>query len=203
MIQNPRRLRLHLPPAAHATSSHPRAEPKCPGCAQHLQLRDTPLRIPAGYRLEPTHTESGERNVSGFGVCPHCRLVYEDVNALTYMYEEVRQQVLLAAYRARLARDLFDAGPAKVRDALTELAGAFQGLEGQPGVRPFSARRLEDWMCRGSLSPGVRHCAAFVLHVAEATSCWARQFDVTTAMEHWAPAQRAVFLEWAKAPWWA
>jgi hypothetical protein len=203
MIQNPHRLRFNVLAADGATGPHTRAEPKCPGCAQHLELHDAPLRIPAGYRLEPTHTESGERNVSQFGACPHCRLVFEDVNAVTLVYEEVRKQVVLAAYRARLARELFDAGDAKVPAALTELAEAFGCLEGQPGVRPFSSRLLDDWTCHCPLSCGEHYCAAFVLHVADATSCWAKQFDVAEAMEHWAPAQRAVFLEWAKAPWWA
>lgn len=203
MIQNPHPLRFHLTTARSATSSHTAPAPKCPGCAQHLQLHDAPLRIPAGYRLESTHTESGERNVAQFGVCAQCRFVFEDVNAVASVYEEVRKQVLLAAYHVRLARELFDAGRANVSAALSELAAAFPCLEGQPGVRPFSGPLLEDWMSRGALSSGERYCAAFVLHVADATSCWAQHFDVAEAMEQWAPAQRAVFVEWAKAPWWA
>ena len=70
-------------------------------------------------------------------------------------------------------------------------------------MRPFSARRLNDWMCETALPARIRDSAGFVLHVADASSLWARQFDVVGAMERWEPAERAVFIEWSKAPWWA
>jgi hypothetical protein len=190
-------------PAGSSILAYKRAEPTCPYCSRRLQLCAAPIRVPAGYRLEPTHSESGERDVSRFGQCGHCCLVFEDVNTLMAVYEQVRQRILLAGYRVRRARELFDGGRGNARVALRELASAFPCLEGQPGVRPFSAPRLKDWMCETALSASERDCALFVLHVADAASGWAQHFDVVAALERWDPVQRAVFIEWAKAPWWA
>jgi hypothetical protein len=201
MINSDQRSCSRMSLAGAITSSYTRAEPKCYCCGERLALYGTPLRVPAGFRLQLTHTQSGERDLSRFGVCASCCLVFEDVNAVMAVYEQVRQQVLLAIHRARLAHELLDGGDA--RAALSELAAAFPCLEGQPGVRPFSARRFNDWMCETALVANVRDCTGFVLHVADASSLWARQFDVVRAMERWEPAERAVFIEWAKAPWWA
>jgi hypothetical protein len=200
---NTRRTSQTVLPAGSSIAAYKRAEPTCPYCSRRLQLCDASIGVPAGYRLEPIRAESGERDVSRFGLCGHCCLVFEDVNALMAVYEQLRQQILLAVYRVRRARELFDGGRGDVRGALKELASGFACLEGRPGVRPFSAPRLKDWMCETALSASERDCALFVLHVADAASSWAQQFEAVAALERWDAAQRAVFLEWAKAPWWA
>lgn len=202
MVDTPRTSQPELP-AGSAILAYKRAEPTCPYCSQRLELCPAPIRVPAGYRLEPTHTESGERDISRFGMCWHCCLVFEDVNALMALYERVRERILLAVYRVRRARERFDSGRGNVPAALGALATAFACLEGKPGVRPFSAPQLKDWMCNTALSASERDCALFVLHVADAGSGWAQHFNVVEALQRWDPAQRAVFIEWAKAPWWA
>src|SRR6187401_1081357 len=105
---NEQRRRFSVLLASATTLPYTRPEPKCYCCGQRIALYDAPVRVPAGYRLQPTHSESGERDVSRFGVCKLCCLVFEDVNALVAVYEAVRQQVLLAVHRTRLARELFD-----------------------------------------------------------------------------------------------
>ena len=192
-----------LSPVRRATSPYARLELRCFCCGQYLVLYPAPVRVPSGYRLEYTHTESGERNLAQFGVCNHCCLVFEDLNALMVSYEAVRQEVLIAVHHARLARELSEGRQRDVPAALSELALGFPCLRGQPGVQPFSAEELQEWMCEAALSASERDCAGFVLHVADARSSWARQFDAGVAMQRWAPAPRAVFIEWAKAPWWA
>lgn len=203
MIQAAHTSRNWLSPVRRATAPYARVEPKCFCCGQCLALYPAPVRIPPGYRLEHTHAESGERNLAQFGVCNPCCLVFDDLNALMVMYEQVRQDVLIAVHHARLARGLFEGGHHDVPAALSELASGFPCLRGQPGARPFSAAELQEWVCEAALSASERDCAGFVLHVADARSSWARHFDAVAAMQRWEPAERAVFIEWAKAPWWA
>ena len=81
--------------------------------------------------------------------------------------------------------------------------GELVGLAGAPGVRPFAANTLHNWACEQPLSEGVRAAIAFVLHVADAGARWKLRFEVVGAMKVWDTAQRAVFVEWARLPWWA
>jgi hypothetical protein len=203
MINTPLAPALRTRPAGRSISASSHDAPACPYCRRRLELREAPLRTPAGFRLEQLHGDSGPRDLSRFGLCGRCRVVFEDVNALIAMYGQLREQILLAVRRARRARERFDAGRGDVRAALSELAEAFVCLQGQPGVRPFSPSRLNGWMCGTALGADQRECAAFVLHVTDAASPWGQRFDVVAAMECWNPPQHAAFIEWAQAPWWA
>jgi hypothetical protein len=182
-------------------SSAVTAGPACPYCCLRLELTNAPLRVPAGYRLERTYA-AVEPDVAQIGVCRRCRVVFEDVNTQLSSYQMVRQRVLLAIYRTRRARDIFDRRRGNVREAMSELAEAYACLEGKPGVRPFSAHRLHEWVWETELEESERDCVAFVLHVHDATADWTVRFDSVAAMLRWDVAQRAVFLEWAQCPWW-
>ncbi|HEX6239874.1 MAG TPA: hypothetical protein VFZ61_03225 [Polyangiales bacterium] len=117
--------------------------------------------------------------------------------------EEDRRRVLLAGYRARRAHDRFRVDHAERFRAVTELAEAFVSLAGAPGVRPFDARTLHDWAVEQPLDEAARCAVAFILHVADAGTRWRLRFEVMQAMRCWDTAQRAVFVEWARRPWWA
>jgi hypothetical protein len=202
MINAPFPSALRAPPAGRSSAAYKRAEPACLYCCRRLELRQAPLRVLPGFQLEQLQAESGRRDRSKFGLCSRCHVVFEDVDALMAVYEQLREQMSLAIHCVRRARDKFDGGRGNARAALSELAEAFVCLRGQPGVRPFSPARLNEWMCETALRADQRECVAFVLHVADAASCWGQRFDVVAAMESWNPVQRAVFVEWAQAPWW-
>jgi hypothetical protein len=119
------------------------------------------------------------------------------------MSDQDRQRVLLAGYRARRARDRYRMGRGERFEAVSELAEAFACLQGVPGVRPFQAVQLHVWACENTETSALRDCVAFVLHVADAGARWSVRFDAVSAMERWETVQRAVFLEWARRPWWA
>lgn len=186
--------------AGHSTEE--RTEPVCPYCCLELELSCAPLRVQSGVRIERAQRAVGDRDFSVAGLCKRCRVVFEDVDTLA-SYEQIRQRVHVAIYRTRRARDLFDRRKGDVRAAMSELAEAFAWLEGKPGVRPFSAHKLHEWVSETELTDGQRDCVAFVLHVHDATWDWIVRFDVVAAMERWDPAERAVFVEWAQCPWWA
>jgi hypothetical protein len=174
----------------------------CPYCCQRLELSNTGVHLKPGFRVERS-PEEGACESPLIGVCRGCRVAFDDVTAQPLVHEEVRHGVLLAIYRTRRARDIFDCRRGNVSEAMSELAEAFVWLDGKPGVRPFSAHELHAWACGTALSACQRDSIAFVLHVHDATARWDVCFDVAGALQRWDPTQRAVFVEWAQRPWWA
>jgi hypothetical protein len=189
--------------AGGAPDEDDRSEPVCPYCCMELELSCKPLRVQSGVRVERAQRAVGDREFSVAGVCKRCRVAFEDVDTQLSSYGQIRQRVHVAIYRTRRARDIFDRRKGDVRAAMSELAEAFTWLEDKPGVRPFSAHKLHEWVMETELSESQRDCVAFVLHVHDATWDWIVRFDVVAALERWDPAERAVFVEWAQCPWWA
>lgn len=175
----------------------------CPYCSQPLHQLAATAPPPSGVRAlgEPdqAHAHGGLRSV-----CQRCRITFEADTDAFGISDDDRRRVLLAGYRARRAHDRFRADHHEERfRAVSELAEAFVGLHGAPGVRPFTASALHDWALSARLDEGTRAAVAFILHVADAGVRWELRFDVMSAMKRWDTAQRAVFVEWARRPWWA
>lgn len=175
--------------------------PTCPYCCQPLAALPPDTAPPSGIRslLGPdTSCNPVQRSM-----CLRCRLLFDVDSSVLAPSDHDRSRVLVAAYRARRAHDRFRADHADRFRAVSELAEAFLGLAGAPGVRPFAANILHNWACEQPLDEGVRAAVAFVLHVADAGARWKLRFEVVSAMKVWDAAQRAVFVEWARMPWWA
>jgi hypothetical protein len=98
MINAPFPSALRAPPAARSSVAHKRAEPACLYCCRRLELCEAPLRVLPGFQLERLQAESGHRNRSKFGLCSRCHVVFEDVDALMAVYEQLREQMLLAIH---------------------------------------------------------------------------------------------------------
>jgi len=174
----------------------------CPYCSQPLSMLAPDSAPPSGVRAlgAPQDTPLRETHRS---MCQRCGLLFEADGAPPGLSDEDRRRVLLAAYRARRAHDRFRMGHEERFRAVSELAEAFVGLQGAPGVRPFSATTLHTWACEHPLDDGLRAAVAFTLHVADAAARWKLRFEVVAAMKAWDTAQHAVFVEWTRRPWWA
>lgn len=181
----------------HASGTHA----TCPYCRQPLATLAPDSPTTSGVRA----LGSGEDLLpsSARSACPRCRIMIEGDARSLALPEEDRRRVLLAGYRARRAHDRCRLDHHQRYRAVSELAEAFVGLHGAPGVRPFAARALHAWALEQPLDAATRCAVAFILHVAEPGARWELRFEVMSAMRCWDTAQRAVFVEWARRPWWA
>jgi hypothetical protein len=95
--------------------------------------------------------------------------------------------------------------PTAVR--MTRLAESFRSLEYKPGVRPWNAVALANWVRShdGDATPAQAQAAAFVLEVASMSTVWdgVPDFRVHEAVAIWSKEDRAAFAAWAKNPWFA
>ena len=203
MVASPSKTQPRRPTQSNFTRARELAALACPYCCQHLDVSSTRAPVQAGFRVERSAGPLAASDCPLMGVCRRCRVVFHDTAAQLSLHKQVRERVLFAIYRTRRARDMFDRRRGDVSEAISELAEAFAWLEGQPGVRPFSAQQLHAWACQTERTAAERDAVAFLLHVHDATARYLLRFDVVSAMERWSPAERAVFVEWAQCPWWA
>lgn len=175
----------------------------CPYCCHQLEMLPQHAPPPSGVRhLGQADSVPPPPSVLR-KVCLRCRLLFEDEPSIPTLSDADRQRVMVASYRARRAHDRFRMGRDERFRAVSELAEAFVCLQGAPGTRPFSAAEFHDWACSQVLPDATCASVAFLLHVADAGTHWKLRFDIGCAMRHWDTAQRAVFVEWARRPWWA
>jgi hypothetical protein len=220
----------NIPPTSNALFTRGQTQAQhagatCPYCCHQLDVLGHDVDAPTGIRaLGEVRGSARERHVDARAerasraapqpdypptpdsrrlVCQHCRLMFEGAVSLPDLTDDDRQRVLLAGYRARRAHDRFLSGREERFRAVSELAEAFVCLQGAPGIRPFCATTLHGWASEQQLGDRLRECVAFILHVADAGARWSLRFEVPRAMERWDTAQRAVFVEWARRPWWA
>lgn len=156
---------------------------------------------PAPSKTYRVSTGSSSEHDQVLGVCVACDLlvrgVVEHVQSLAAEEREVDE----AAGRAAAARALFRQGDSM--GAMRDLARAFPVLrKGVPGVDPWDALELDAWLAPGAATDAELATAAFVLRVWNAGDPWSRPFDAMEAMARWDHVNRAVFVEWARAPWW-
>jgi hypothetical protein len=192
--------------ARFSDGGHGHSQPgaTCPYCSQTLDsLAPAPdSALASGIRPLGAGADLPTR-AAPRSICRRCQFLFEGDAVPAGLSEEDRRRVLIAAYRARRAHDRFLVGHEERFRAVSELAEAFVGLSAAPGVRPFSATTLHNWACEQPLDDAQRAAVAFVLHVADAAARWKLRFEVVAAMKCWDTAQRAVFVEWARRPWWA
>ncbi len=86
---------------------------------------------------------------------------------------------------------------------MTRLAESFRCLEYKPGVRPWNAAELADWVRSGEANPAEAQAAAFVLEVANMSAVWdgVPSFKMHDAALAWSRDDRAAFAAWMQAPW--
>lgn len=91
--------------------------------------------------------------------------------------------------------------PAAVR--MTRLAESFRSLEYKPGIRPWNAAALADWVRRGEATQAQAQAAAFVLEIANMSAVWdgVPSSKMHDAASVWSKEDRAAFAAWAQAPW--
>jgi hypothetical protein len=184
-----------LPHERHASGT-------CPYCCHPLEAVSGDSPPPSGVRLLGQPDSVPPPGVQR-RVCQRCRLLFDGEPSIPELTEDDRQRVMVASYRARRAHDRFRLGREERFRAVSELAEAFVCLQGARGVRPFSATEFHDWASNQVLPDSTCAAVAFVLHVADARTHWKFRFEIGSAMRHWDTAQRAVFVEWARLPWWA
>ena len=97
--------------------------------------------------------------------------------------------------------------PSRLPDVIRmgRLAESFRCLEYKPGVRPWNAAELAEWVRSGDATVAEAQAAAFVLEVANMTVLWegVPAFNVHDAVALWTKDDRAAFAAWAKDPWFA
>ena len=102
-----------------------------------------------------------------------------------------------------------DNGSAKNTDQITpdvkmtRLAESFRCLEYKPGIRPWDAAALVEWVRSGAAIPAEAQAAAFVLEVANMSMVWdgVPSFKVRDATTVWSEEDRAAFAAWTQEPW--
>lgn len=98
-----------------------------------------------------------------------------------------------------------DKGPTQLPFAvkMTRLAESFRSLEYKPGVRPWNAAELADWVRSGEATKAQAQAAAFVLEVANMSAVWdgVPSFKMHDAALIWSKEDRAAFSAWVQAPW--
>lgn len=174
------------------------SDARCPDCQGPLTLSDTEPE--AGYRSRLSYSSGSPRSSILYGLCTRCALLIEDVALMLEADEADRAEVFDAIDRARRARALFRGGDTAA--AMSTLAGAFHALRrGVPGVDPWDPDALWAWLDEGTASTYERACAHFVLAVFDRRGP-AGPFDAMQALSGWDRANRAVFVEWVREPWW-
>lgn len=145
-------------------------------------------------------TQSGEGALWGW--CEACQVLVENVAAFAAFHERDRRDLMAATDASRRAREIFREMHDS-RKAMTELALAFHVLKrSTPGVDPWDPMALDEWTVDGDASEATRDAASFVLRVWNAREPWRRPLDVMNALARWDRLNRAVFVEWARDPWW-
>ena len=86
---------------------------------------------------------------------------------------------------------------------MTRLAESFRCLEYKPGVRPWNAAELAEWVRGGEATQAQAQAAAFVLEVANMSAVWdgVPSFKMHDAALVWSKDDRAAFSAWIQAPW--
>lgn len=121
----------------------------------------------------------------------------EDVALMLEAEEADRDEILDAIDRARRARALFRGGDTPA--AMSALAGAFHALRhSAPRVEPWAPDALWAWLDEGTASTYELASAHFVLAVFDPRGP-AGPLDAIAALAGWDRANRAAFVEWARA----
>ncbi len=86
---------------------------------------------------------------------------------------------------------------------MTRLAESFRSLEYKPGVRPWDAATLAEWVRGGEATAAEAQAAAFVLEIANMSAVWdgVPSFKMHDAALAWGKDDRAAFAAWVQAPW--
>ncbi|MFO0888251.1 MAG: hypothetical protein U0790_03785 [Isosphaeraceae bacterium] len=85
---------------------------------------------------------------------------------------------------------------------MAAFALTFPSMRYASGVKPWDAERLDAW-ADGSRSHGELVTARFLLTVWDPATDWkCGRFDLMDALRVWDPTHHAVFLRWAREPWW-
>lgn len=111
----------------------------------------------------------------------------------------------MEAERERRAR-----WPENGSEAMTVLGEMFPSMRGVPGVKPWNAMALVDWLNSGAPTSGSWHAAMFLLHVWNIDTDWRKEglkaragygrFNLGRAMASWDDAHRRACLAWVEAP---
>jgi hypothetical protein len=170
----------------------------CPRCDKPLlRVEAVPNPPPARvYRVSGADEED-----PGLGVCVPCDLLVRGVREYVEAVTADRITLDEATGRAAAARALFKQGDP--HGAMRDLARAFPALrDAVPGVDPWDPVKLDAWLGGGSASDTELATAAFILRVWNAHGPWSRPFDAMDILGRWDAVNRAVFVEWARSPWW-
>lgn len=172
----------------------------CPRCGERLVIVEA-VPTPAPARTYRVSSGSASERDQVLGVCIACDLLVRGVVEHVESLAEEKREVDEATGRAAAARALFKQGDSI--GAMRDLARAFPALrKGVPGVDPWDPMKLDAWLEGGGASDSELDTAAFVLRVWNAGDPWSRRFDAMEAIARWDHVNRAVFVEWARAPWW-
>lgn len=88
---------------------------------------------------------------------------------------------------------------------MTELALSFPSMRDAPGVAPFSAVALHEWLTTsGARTSGNHHTVAFLLMVFHG-QVWRKlcPFYVDDALSAWDQDHHDAFVRWVIHPWFA
>jgi len=187
---------------AHRVPSASSAD--CPACQRPLDVTDD--KPPGTFATTRRYATGRPRDRVLYGACSSCDLLVVDVALMLESDQAERDDVLEAIAGARRAREIFDSGYGNSRAAMTELARAFHSLRSSepPGVSPWDPVALLGWVESSGASVHEIYCAHFVLSVWNLgdTEDAIGSFNAMRALAGWDRAHRAVYVEWARQPWW-